>query len=121
MRYSDDELDRALLELPLEEPPPGLRASILAATVYKPDSALKLWEVYVVGALLALIAWFAAVIFANGVDNFVRTLLAFSSSLSAGLSNSGALLWISLGSSATIWIYILSLMPWHEAGRLQRQ
>lgn len=121
MRYSDDELDRALLALPLEEPPGDLRASIMAATVYAPVVPLKAWEVYVVGVLLAFIAWFGAVIIANGADNFARTISAISATLHAVLGDSGTLLWISLGGSATIWISILNLMPWRGGGGLARR
>ena len=34
-----DDLDRALMALPLEEPPAGLRESILASTIYAPPQA----------------------------------------------------------------------------------
>ena len=40
MYDSDDALDRALFALPLEEPPAGLRASILLATAYRPAPRL---------------------------------------------------------------------------------
>ncbi|MDQ6931642.1 MAG: hypothetical protein M3160_00540 [Candidatus Eremiobacteraeota bacterium] len=122
MKFQDDnELDRALLALPLEEPPAGLRASILAATVYKPAFPFKVWEIYVLGALLALIAWFTVMIVANGADNFVRTLTVISATLRATLGDPGTLLWMSLGGSATIWISLLNLMPGRGGRRLLRR
>ena len=44
MNMDDDELERALLGLPLEEPPDGLRASILLATAYRPAPAFSVAE-----------------------------------------------------------------------------
>ena len=53
-----DELDRALFALPLEAPPPGLRQSILNATVYARAQAaagpeIRTWELLAVGIALA--------------------------------------------------------------------
>ncbi len=115
-----DELDRALLALPLEEPPVGLRASILAATIYQPAFPFKVWEVYLLGALLALIAWFTLLIVADGPEDFMRTLAMISQALRSALSSPGALLWMSLGGSAAIWISFLNLGPLRVPERLQR-
>ena len=42
MNMDDQELERAILALPLEEPPDGLRASILFATAYRPAPAFSI-------------------------------------------------------------------------------
>jgi hypothetical protein len=62
-----DDLDRALFALPLATPPPGLRASILNATVYAPKhrpatSLARPWEFWACGAALAVAAWLVAAI-----------------------------------------------------------
>ncbi len=122
MRFHDDsELDRALLTLPLEEAPAGLRASILAGTVYEPAVPFKAWEICVIGALLALMAWFTVMIVSNGADGFIRTLAVISDTVHSALGDSQALLWIALGTSATIWISILNLMSLRGGDRLQRR
>ena len=53
----DAALERALFALPLEEPPADLRGRILAATVYRPALPFKMWEVWVIGTLMALAVW----------------------------------------------------------------
>ena len=52
-----DELERAILDLPLEEPPAGLRASILLATAYRPAPAFSFLELAALGALGAVALW----------------------------------------------------------------
>jgi hypothetical protein len=55
-----DDIDRALFALPLEEPPQGLRESILSITAYGPQverARLNLWENLGVGVALALLFW----------------------------------------------------------------
>ncbi|MDQ6826109.1 MAG: hypothetical protein M3Z14_02775 [Candidatus Eremiobacteraeota bacterium] len=121
MSFPDnDPLDRALLGLPLEEPPADLRASILAATVYRPTFPFKVWEVYLLGAVLALIAWFTLIIVANGAGGFVRTLQVIAETLRLA-ATPGTLLWLSLGGSAAMWISLLNLIPSHTSERLQRR
>ncbi len=83
-----DDLDRALRALPLEEPPAGLRDSILAATVYAPPIpalAMRLWEVTGVGVWLAFAAWLALAVISNRAvaDQFA----AFGARLAGVLSD----------------------------------
>jgi hypothetical protein len=57
-----DDLDRAIFALPLEVPPPGLRASILQATIApapRVAPAFRQWEIAAIGALAALGVWLA--------------------------------------------------------------
>ena len=53
MSYDDDDLDRLLFALPLEEPPADLRASILTATAYRAAPVFKPWEVSIIGGVAA--------------------------------------------------------------------
>ena len=55
---TDDELERALFALPLEEAPSGLRDRILAATVYRVPvtPAFRAWELWLLAVALVLVA-----------------------------------------------------------------
>lgn len=108
---SDDELERALFALELEEPPSGLRDSILAATIYRPPVAFKPWEVWSVGALCAVLTWLLVLV-AQGSATPAFT--AFDSYINEGLmlfSQPATLLWIALGGGAAFWISQLNLTP----------
>jgi len=110
---TDDELERALFALPLEEPPADLRRRILGATVYRPHLTFKVWEVWALGTAVALMVWLTILVM-TGVPNAAGR-IAFAASnlfvtLGSGISMS-AWLWLALGISSTIWISQLSLMP----------
>ena len=108
---SDEELERALFALPLEEPPADLRASILAATVYRPPLAVKPWEVWLVGGAVALFAWLLVLI-AKGTAG--PAFLEFDSYVTDGLklfAQPATLFWIALGGGAAVWISQLNLTP----------
>lgn len=101
MKFADDDaLDRALAALPLEQPPPGLRAAILAATVYRTSPPFSVPEGVAAASILAALAWIA---------------LAFRPQVFAGvavaLSNFAVLqwlVWIALGAAITIFFAILT-------------
>jgi hypothetical protein len=108
---TDDELDRALFALPLEEPPVDLRARILAATVVRPRLAFHAWEVWLVGTVVAFLVWLTILV-ATSVPDVGA---AISRTLSAGVDRFGAtfsvgtLMWMALGVSFVLWISQLSL------------
>jgi len=103
-----DDLDRALFALPLEAPPPGLRASILNATVYAPEPRIaaalaRPWELWACGAALAVADWLVA---------SIVTQRAFASAFTADVlatvrpfAEPMTLSWIAVGFvlAATIW------------------
>ncbi len=108
---SDEELERALFALPLEEPPADLRASILAATVYRPPLPVKPWEVWALGAVCALLVWVLVLVAKGGA---APELTAFESYVNEGLKlfeQPAALFWIALGGGAAAWISQLNLTP----------
>jgi hypothetical protein len=108
---SDEELERALFALPLEEPPVDLRASILAATVYRPPFLVKPWEVWLLGGVVALLAWFLVLV-ARGTAG--HAFLEFDSYVTEGLTlfaQPATLFWIALGGGAAVWISQLNLTP----------
>jgi hypothetical protein len=111
---TDDELDRALLALPLEEPPAGLRERILAATVYHvPVSApFKAWELWLLGAVLAVVAFVTVTLFSSVPDLDGRAHVALVEAMHAlGLFKPATYGWIAVGLSAVWAISSLPLMP----------
>jgi hypothetical protein len=106
-----DELDRALFALPLEAPPPGLRQSILRATVYAPRAAAEpfhQWESIFAGTAAAIGVW---LIFA------MVTIHGFAASLNTELLAIGHvfvqpnfLIWLGAGGAAAAWLTYLSSM-----------
>jgi hypothetical protein len=98
-----DDLDRALFALPLAEPPAGLRAAILRATIYgQPvvSTALGRTETIVIGVVLALAAWFLIACIANralaaGLDALVLDTVR-------GLTDARTILWLGFGVATAI-------------------
>lgn len=112
MKYhDDDELERALFSLDLEEPPADLRASILAQTVYRvPVSAgVRPWEVWLYGALCALLAWMLILVLRGAAGPAVEEAGTFATQLVAFFSHPATLFWIALGGAATVWISQVNL------------
>jgi hypothetical protein len=103
-----DDLDRALFALPLETPPPGLRASILNATIYarvpRPAPSLaRPWELWACGVALAVATWLVVAIV---------TQRAFAAAFNADVyqavrafAEPTTLSWVAVGCvlAATIW------------------
>lgn len=101
---SDDELERALFALDLEEPPADLRESILAQTLYRPAAAVvPAWEGWVLGVACALLVWLCIVVVRDGAAaaSVVHTL---GTSLVAVLSRPAVLFWLALTASTAIWL-----------------
>jgi len=105
---TDDELERALLALPLELPPADLRPRILAATVLAGQRAFRPWEPWLIGTLMALAAWLCIDLVHAGTPA-VAALGAFL--VSSGLATPAALVWLALGASAALWISNPVFMP----------
>ena len=106
---SDEELERALFALPLEEPPADLRASILAATVYRPPMPVKAWELWAFGAVCALLAWLLVLVAKGGA---APAFSAFDAYVNEGLKlfmQPATLFWIALGGAASVWISQMNL------------
>jgi hypothetical protein len=108
MNYDDDALDRALAALPLEEPPADLHARIMAATVYRPEPAVRGWEIWLVGTLVALAAWLAWIV--ASAPYAAERLTDFSMRVveGSGLTSEYTLLWLAVGVSSAWWISQLS-------------
>lgn len=119
MNYSDNDLERALFNLPLEESPAGLRASILARTVYHRHAlpAVKAWEVWLIGGCLAAIAWLAVLVLREGSAPVISALDAFGAAILYVVSQPTTVLWIAVGGAAAIWLSHLTVMPAKAAVR----
>ncbi|MGC8485857.1 MAG: hypothetical protein ACP5O6_09525 [Candidatus Baltobacteraceae bacterium] len=92
---TDDELDRLLAALPLEEPPAGLRASILTATVQRvPAEPIDPWEASAWGLLLALAVWLVPHL--SDINGIIATIAraAFT------LAQPSILIWLTVGVAA---------------------
>jgi hypothetical protein len=116
-----DDLDRALRALPLEEPPAGLRDSILAATIYAPPHpalAMRVWEVTGIGVWLALSTWFALAVIWNPAA--AGQFAAFGTRLVSVLSDPLTLEWLAAGMAAAFTISFVSFQPVRVRARAGR-
>lgn len=113
---SDDELERALFALPLESPPADLRATILAATIYRPELPVRPWEMWLFGACAAVIVWLCALILRGGAAPVAATLDIVGRGVLAYLSQTSLLLWIALGGGAAAIVSQVNLTgtPGHQ-------
>jgi len=125
MDDSHDALERALFALPLEEPPAGLRASILMATAYRPAPAFSVWELALLGALGAIGIWLV-VLLALGGSLFFQTLSTIGSVAARALSNAATLAWLAAGGATALWLSLftgsqpLLAAPYRSQGRASR-
>ena len=103
-----DELDRAIMELPLEEPPKGLRASILLATAYRPAPAFSFYELAGIGTLGAVALWLIVVLVSGGGALFVHTLATISSVVLRSFSNVTFLSWLAAGGATALWLTLFT-------------
>jgi hypothetical protein len=109
---TDDELDRALFALPLEEPPADLHGSIMAATAWRPAPAFRAWELWLAAGAFALVVWLTMWIFASSPGALDRLEHSVISGLHGlGLFSRATYVWIGIGLSSVWWISSLSFMP----------
>jgi hypothetical protein len=104
----NDALDRAILGLSLEEPPAGLRSSILLATAYRPAPAFSVVELLVLGALGAVACWLIALLVLGGGSLFVETVSVIGTAVTRTLSNSATLAWIAAGGATALWLTLFT-------------
>ena len=111
MTHDDDfsDLDRMLAALPLEEQPAGLHARILTATVYRPQPAVRTWELWVIGIFVALAVWLTWAV--AGAPHAEERLINATGRLLevGGLDSLTTVLWLAVGVSATWWVSQLTV------------
>jgi len=109
---TNDDLDRALGALPLEEPPAGLHARIMAATVLRAPAAFRPWELWLLAGVVVLTVWLTYLMLASSPDAATRVAdFAAATMRGAGLFSVRTYLWLAIGISSAIWISSLPFMP----------
>jgi hypothetical protein len=108
MNMDDRELERAILGLPLEEPPEGLRASILLATAYRLAPAFSVAELALLGSLVGIVLWLTSLVVLGGGPLFVHTVEAIGSTFSRTFSNGTVLAWLAAGGATALWLSLFS-------------
>jgi len=108
MTMDDERLERAIAALPLEEPPEGLRASILLATAYRPAPAFSFFELSVAGSLGAVALWMVVLLVLGGGSLFVHTLAVIGSVVSHIFSNLAVLAWLAAGGATAVWLTLFT-------------
>jgi len=98
------DLDRMLAALPLEETPPGLHSRILTATIYRPVPILQSWELWAIGAFIALAAWLTWQVMS--VPHVAERLVDATARVTdaGGLTSLTTVLWLAVGVSAAWWV-----------------
>ena len=108
---TDDELDRALFALPLEEPPADLHRQIMAATVLRVAPTFRAWELAVLAATVVLVGLLTAWIFATTPHAGSRLADSIVAALRAlGLFHRATYVWLAVGLSSVWWISSLPFM-----------
>ncbi len=101
MKLDDDALDRALCSQPLEEPPPDLRASILARTAYRAAPPFSIGEIVAVASVVGVVLWLLV-----GMGPVI------GSAIASAFSNVTTLLWLAAGAAVTFWLeFFTSAQP----------
>jgi hypothetical protein len=108
---NDDELERALFALPLEEPPADLRASILAATIYHRPVPVSMnqWEVWGLGALCAVLVWMLIFVARGSALPEISAMGPYLDRIVQLFATPTTLFWIALGGGAVAWISQVNL------------
>jgi len=108
---TDDELDRALFALPLEEPPAGLHMQIMAATVLRTAPAFRTWELWLLATAVALVGALTVWMFTSAPDAGTRLTDSIVGVMRAlGLFSRSTYVWLGIGLSSVWWISSLPFM-----------
>lgn len=107
---TDDELDRALFALPLEEPPADLHRRIMAATVLRPAPTFRQWELWALVLGIVLLAFLAVwtLTLPSAGSHLADTVVAGMRAL--GLFSRATYVWLAVGISSVWWISSLPFM-----------
>jgi hypothetical protein len=105
MKYDSDEvLERALLALPLEEPPAGMRAAILAGTIFRAPFPFRPWEIFTVGAVCAVAVWLIATIALGGGTVLLHDVNSLGTAAVRVFSDTTTLMWLAAGAATAVWL-----------------
>ncbi len=98
MKYDEASLDRAILALPLEQPPVSLRASILASTIYRAAPLFSPAEITAVASITAVLVWLG-----------LTTAPQIGLAVAAVFSNLTLLAWLAAGVATAFALEVLTL------------
>ncbi len=118
---TDDELERALWELPLEQPPADLRTSILAATIYRPAPVSSAWDLWAAAVLCALLTWLLLLVARGGQGAAVSNISLYVHDALKAFAAPATLFWICVGGGVALWISQLNLTVGTGAARASRR
>jgi len=108
---TDEELDRVLFALPLEELPADLHQRIMSATVLRAAPAFKVWELCVAAVMVALVGGLTAYLFVTTPDAGARLADWTVAGMRAlGLFHRATYVWLAIGISSVWWISSLPFM-----------
>jgi hypothetical protein len=108
---TDDELDRALFALPLEEPPADLHRRIMAATAFRVAPTFRTWELCVLFGAVVLVGGLTAWLFATTPDAGSHLGDAIVAGIRGlGLFHRATYIWLAVGLSSVWWISSLPFM-----------
>jgi hypothetical protein len=108
---TEDELDRALFALPLEEPPADLHGRIMAATALRPAPTFTALEICVLVLSVALVGSLTFWMFAStphAGSRLADTIVAGARAM--GLFSRSTYVWLAVGISSVWWISSLPFM-----------
>ncbi|MHB8462675.1 MAG: hypothetical protein ACYDA1_08520 [Vulcanimicrobiaceae bacterium] len=101
-----DDLDLAIAALPLDEPPAGLRAMILARTIDRAEAPAWSWEITIIGACIAVLVWAALALVTGSATPIVALIGSFTAQSITMLVNINTLAWISSGMLLAFWLTV---------------
>jgi len=108
---TDDELDRALFALPLEEPPADMHERIMAATVLRAGPAFRTWELWLLAAAAVLVGWLTMWMFTSAPDAGLRLTDGIVAGMRGlGLFSPATYVWLGIGLTSVWWISSLPFM-----------
>jgi len=107
--YSEDDLERALFNLPLEEAPADLRARILSGTIYRHAVPVKAWEAWLIGGCVAVLAWLLVLILQDGPGPVVSTFNTIAGTALSVITQPATILWLAVGGAVAMWMTHLPL------------
>ena len=108
---TDDDLDRALFALPMEEPPADLRGRILAATALRPAPTFRVWELVLLAFAVLGVSLLTFVVMHSDPHAAGRLVDAANAGMRAmGLFNRNTYIWLAIGISSVWWISSLTFI-----------
>jgi len=114
-----DDLDRALMALPLAEPPRDLRAKILARTIARPVAVFSTVEIWLIVTVGALVLWLGGLVALDA--HALATRIAGGWNLVSArldtLMTPSILTWAAVGGAIALWIVFFQAAVLRRATR----